>query len=212
MLSSLKRLRSHPCRSTATRTNPIRPAADRFPTFFSKIVERLFLAKIRPPTCRFMAVSIRGNRLSFCFTRRNCNICEAADTDQTNPLVAVDMSAAFNINRLSIAFGIKDAALQRLTSYLDRRSLFVRHGSGQSATTCLEIGLLQGSSLGPLLFALYILPLANHRLKEVNHHQYHEYADDINTFIGQHLSSWLMQLLVFRHIRTLIVFRASRTL
>ena len=78
------------------------------------------------------------------------------------------MSAAFNTidhftltNRLSFRFGIKVTALQWLTSYLDKRSSFVKYGYGQSATTCFEVGVQQGSSLGPLLLALYISPLAN---------------------------------------------------
>ena len=44
--------------------------------------------------------------------------------------------------------------------YLNDRNSFIRWGSGQSATTGNKIWVPQGSSMGPLLFSLYIAPLA----------------------------------------------------
>ena len=99
------------------------------------------------------------------------------------------MSAAFDmidhstlINQISFTFGIKDTALQWLMSYFDKCSSFVTYVSGRSAATCFKIGVPQGSSLEPLLFALYILPLAN--VTKAHGVNYHQYADDMQLYLS----------------------------
>ena len=111
-----------------------------------KIVERLFLARIRP----YVVTSQCFNSLQSHYqhlhtteaalTKFMTDICEAACTGRTILLVAFDMLAAFDtidhftlMNRRSFIFGIKDTVLQWLSSYLDKLSSFVKDGFGQSA-------------------------------------------------------------------------------
>ena len=73
-------------------------------------------------------------------------------------------------------------ALSWIKSYLTNRSQFVRVGANRSAEVFCEHGVPQGSVLGPLLFTLYIAPVANVITShEVSHLQY---ADDTQLYIA----------------------------
>ena len=77
-------------------------------------------------------------------------------------LLLLDLSAAFDtinhkllLQKLKHMYGIKGAVLSWITSYLSGRSFKVKINTSQSASCVLEIGVPQGSILGPLLFILY---------------------------------------------------------
>ena len=80
----------------------------------------------------------------------------------TNPVYATD---CIDINtlgrRLEHTFGFRGAVLSWLRSYLNNRSQFVRVGEVKSSTSTCKFGVPQGSVLGPLLFSLYVAPIAN---------------------------------------------------
>ena len=82
-------------------------------------------------------------------------------------------------------FGLLRAkALDWLHSYLCDRTQYVKIGQHQSDTTRLNVGVPQGSVLGPLLFAVYCSPVADviaqHGIK------YHQYADDTPLQLSMH--------------------------
>ena len=57
-------------------------------------------------------------------------------------------------------------------------------GQHQSAAVGVDVGVLQRSLLGPLLFAVYCSPVAD----IIAHHgvQYHQYADDTQLHLAMH--------------------------
>ena len=111
------------------------------------------------------------------------------DDHQSTILVALDQSAAFDcvdhktlISRLENTFGVTESALDWIRSYLDARSTFVRWKQNSADVFPLDSGVPQGSSLGPLLFSLYVAPLsAVINSFGVSHHQY---ADDTQIYIA----------------------------
>jgi len=77
-------------------------------------------------------------------------------------VIGLDLSAAFDtvchstlIKRLHTEFGVSGTALSWIQSYQQDRTQFVKLGQHRSSETTLEVGVPQGSVLGPLLFASY---------------------------------------------------------
>jgi len=97
----------------------------------------------------------------------------------------LDLSAAFDtvdhdilLQRLSVTYGISDAAHAWLRSYLSCRSQYVRCGSSRQSTIYLVCGVPQ--VLGPLLFVLYTAGLIS--LIESHGLSPHLYADDTQVY------------------------------
>jgi hypothetical protein len=107
-----------------------------------------------------------------------------ADSGSRTMMLQFDLSAAFDtldtktlLRLLRSTFGVSGPALNWVSSYLVCRYQSVRVGQMQSSIIDCEHGVPQGSVLGPLLFTLYVSPIANVISSfGVSHTQY---ADDI---------------------------------
>ena len=106
-----------------------------------------------------------------------------ADQHKAAVLIGLDLSAAFDtidhkilIQRLRSRFGISGVVLEWIRSYLHGRTQFVKVNENRSSITTSEVGVPQGFFLGPLLFSVYVSPIAEVISSfEVLHHRY---ADD----------------------------------
>ena len=89
------------------------------------------------------------------------------DSGDSAVLVLLDLTDAFDtvnpailISRLENFVGIKGTALRWFEFYLTDRSFSVHLGDYSSGKAPLTYGVPQGSVPGPVLFSLYMLPLA----------------------------------------------------
>lgn len=90
----------------------------------------------------------------------------ATDSGDSVVLVLLYLSAAFDtvdhnvlLSRLEHILGIRGSALHWFQSYLTNRSFSVNIGKFRSSSVPLTCGIPQGSTLAPMLFSLYMLPL-----------------------------------------------------
>jgi Reverse transcriptase (RNA-dependent DNA polymerase) len=104
----------------------------------------------------------------------------ATQSGNTTNFYCIDDSTT--IKRLQHTFGITGLALDWMASYLLTRKSFVPFNDVSSATSAVDYGVPQGSSLGPLLFSLYTAPLSTIvRSFGLTHHQY---ADDSQIYVS----------------------------
>ena len=139
-----------------------------------KILERLALSRIFPHISKSPSFSpLQSAYRKFHSTetallKLTNDIMESIDSGKITILTALDMSAAFDtldhitlLHRLQHTFGLSGYAISWIRSYLTHRSSFVKIDSSSSPSTTILTGVPQGSVLGPLLFVLFISPIAN---------------------------------------------------
>jgi retron-type reverse transcriptase len=166
----------------------------------SKILEKLFLSRLQP----HILTSPNFNPYQSAYRRNHStetallctldHVYHSANTHKSTILVSLDLSAAYDtidhsilLNRLRSTFGISGTALQWITSYLTNRSQYVKLGNSSSNHKASTSGVPQGSVLGPLLFTIYVSPIAS-LLSHWGANQ-HQYADDTQLFISVSQSS-----------------------
>ena len=140
----------------------------------SKIVEKAVLSRLQEynETADFIP--------SFQSAYREHHSCETAllyihneamwamEKQRVMPLVAIDLSAAFDtvdhgilLNVLNKRCGISESALSWFESYLASREMKVSVGSEYSVPKDLTFSVPQGSVLGPQLFSIYASTLGD---------------------------------------------------
>ena len=175
----------------------------------SKILERVFLARLLPQVNKSSNFNIFQSAYRKFHSTETALLkilddvyCNAGQL-QSTLLIGLDLSAAFDtidkstlIARLRRSFGVEGLALDWISSYLANRSQHVRVGSSRSPPSVCEHGVPQGSVLGPILFSLYVAPVANViSAFNVSHHQY---ADECSSTL--HLTTTtLATLTTYRH-------------
>jgi hypothetical protein len=128
-----------------------------------------------------------GHSTESAILKIKADVDEILDSGDAVLLVSLDMSAAFDtvdhnvlLSRLEEYAGVKGSALQWMRSYLENRSQAVVIDGVVSKQYPLQIGVPQGSVLGPVLFLVYILPLQH--ILEKHRKLRHGYADDLQTY------------------------------
>ena len=122
------------------------------------------------------------------------DILDAIDRKEVTYLVMLDLSTAFDtvshkllINCLKYCFGTTDTILQWISIYLTNRSqrVMVCNELGEVAELSrksLEQGIPQGSTLGPILFNLFMSPLGG--IWQAQGIKFAGYADDTQNYMS----------------------------
>ena len=103
-------------------------------------------------------------------------------------LLLLDLSAVFDtvnhsllLSCLENSFDVTGTVMRWFHSYVSRRSQFVEINDRKSSVRELTMGVPQGSVRSPILYLLYIAPLAEIILSHGLH--YHFYADDTQLYV-----------------------------
>ena len=127
------------------------------------------------------------------------DVGQNADTKRATLLIGLDLSAAFDtidhsilFKRLQLSYGLHGQALNWVISYLEGRNQYIKSGDSCSDQIPVTDGVPQGSVLGPLLFSLYISPVADVIGSfGMSHHQY---ADDTQLYIAISSSDYRIKM------------------
>ena len=161
----------------------------------SKILERLFLSRLQPHILAsnnynpFQSAYRKNHSTESALLCTLDSVYHSADNGESTLLISLDLSSAFDtidhsilLNRLKTTFGLSGTAINWLSSYLSGRAQFVKLGKSSSASLPCKFGVPQGSVLGPLLFTIYVSPIAS-LLSSLGVNQ-HQYADDTQLHIS----------------------------
>ena len=163
----------------------------------SKVLEQLAMIQLR--TCIVGSPNFSPNQSAY----RSAHSTETAllkivndirinmEKSSLTCLLSLDISAAFDaldhqvlLARAEEIFGISGPALAWLRSFLTNRQCFVSLGDSANMNSQLSTvtsGVPQGSTLGPLLFSMFVSPLG--KIVDDNGGICHQYADDTQLYM-----------------------------
>jgi len=123
----------------------------------------------------------------------------ASQTGESTVVISLHLSPEFPaidhnilLFRLNTSFRISDLALSWLQSYLTNRTSSVHIGRHCFSPVTCTTGIPQGSAVEPLLFTVYIYPIAGIACLHRTNRQ--QYADDTQLFISLSPSKYTVNL------------------
>ena len=109
----------------------------------------------------------------------------ASDTNRVVGVIFIDLKKAFDtmnhkiLSYKSQAVGISGDLYSLLLSYLENRAQCVEINGKRSKLRFVKVGVLQGSNLGPRLFAIYV----NDFPEAIKIGELHMFAEDTTVFV-----------------------------
>ncbi len=152
----------------------------------SKVYEKLVLEKLMRETSGMEGTSQHGFRphhstTTACLELQSV-IAKGLDEGKVVAVYSVDLSAAFDLLRADTLLDlfrerdISDGLVFTIVDFLQNRSFLVEVEGKRSEPVDLNIGCVQGSTLGPRLFSIYCGGIA--KRVESNNVHFLSYADD----------------------------------
>ena len=136
----------------------------------------------------YQSAYIKGHGTEPALLRVKSDIDQALDDGDGVLLALLALSAAFDTidhtiltNRLESQCGIQGTANRLISSYLTGHTQRVRIGEEHSEQTDINIGVPQGSVMGPLLFTTYVRPVGD--IARKHGVKFHGYADDAQLYL-----------------------------
>ena len=156
---------------------------------FSKILERLFLSRLKMhindtgQTNIYQSAYKQFHNTETAVLKILDDIYAAVDDKKVTCLAAFDtLEHETLLARLRNSYGLDGSALSWITTYLQDRSQWIKYDDVVSQSTKCEFGVPQGSVLGPILFSLFVAPIADlifsHGLS------FHQFADDTQLYVS----------------------------